>query len=48
MGRLLIWVIGILVALWVVGLLFKLAVKFLVIGTVVVLVLYLFGAFSRR
>ncbi len=48
MGRLLLWVIGIIVAIWLIGLIFKLAIKLLIIGTVIVVVLYVLGMFSKR
>lgn len=48
MARLIGWIVLALVALWIFGIVFRIAIKLLIIGTIIYLCLAAFGLLSKR
>lgn len=48
MGRLLMWIIGIIIAFWVIGLIFRLTIRLLIFGTIAFVVMYVLGIIGKR
>ncbi len=48
MGRLLMWLVGILIAFWLIGFLIRLSFRLIILGTIVFVVLYFLGFVGNR